>query len=65
MGKILLAVPDALEQEFRIATLQRKGSKKGSLSESASEAFRVWIDHPLVGLKEQILHGNQEQTERV
>lgn len=36
---------DELEERFRKAVFERKGMKKGNISESLEEAIERWIKH--------------------
>ena len=38
-----LSVSDNIDTAFRKAVAERKGFKKGNLSEAVEEAFRLWI----------------------
>jgi hypothetical protein len=43
MGRISVDLPDELEKQLRIKTVERFGGKKGDLSKAAEEAVRTWI----------------------
>lgn len=43
MGKINIALDDAVEEKFRKAVYQRMGMKKGNISKALEEAIDVWI----------------------
>ncbi len=43
MGRIGVDLPDELEKQFRIKTVERFGGKKGDLSRAVEEAVRTWI----------------------
>ena len=43
MGRICVDLPDELEKQFRIKTVERFGGKKGDLSRAVEEAVRTWI----------------------
>ena len=43
MGRICVEIPDELEKELRIKTVERFGGKKGDLSRAVEEAVRTWI----------------------
>ena len=43
MGKMNISLPDELEDKFRKAVYEKKGMKKGNISESLEEAIEAWI----------------------
>ena len=43
MGRLSVDLPDELEKQLRIKTVERFGGKKGDLSKAAEEAVRTWI----------------------
>ena len=43
MGRICVDLPDELEKQLRIKTVERFGGKKGDLSKAVEEAIRKWI----------------------
>ncbi|MGA3060430.1 MAG: ribbon-helix-helix domain-containing protein [Candidatus Bathyarchaeia archaeon] len=43
MGRISVDLPDELEKQLRIKTVERFGGKKGDLSKAVEEAIRTWI----------------------
>jgi hypothetical protein len=43
MGRISVDLPDQLEKQLRIKTVERFGGKKGDLSKAAEEVVRTWI----------------------
>lgn len=43
MGKINVVLEDKLEEKFRRAIFERKGMKKGNISEAIEEAIECWI----------------------
>ena len=43
MGKMNIVLTDELEQKFRKAVFERKGMKKGNISEAIEEAIELWI----------------------
>jgi hypothetical protein len=43
MGRISVELPDELEKQLRLKTVERFGGKKGDLSKAAEEAVRTWI----------------------
>ena len=44
MGRISVDLPDQLEKQLRLKTVERFGGKKGDLSKAVEEAVRTWID---------------------
>ncbi len=44
MGRINVDIPDELEKQLRIKTVERFGGKKGDLSKAAQEAVKTWIN---------------------
>lgn len=45
MGKMNIVLKDDVEQNFRKVVFERKGMKKGNISEALEEAIKCWIDH--------------------
>jgi hypothetical protein len=43
MGRINVDLPDELEKQLRIKTVQKFGGKKGDLSRAVEDAIRTWI----------------------
>ena len=43
MGRINVDLPDELEKQLRIKTVERFGGKKGDLSRAVEEAVKTWI----------------------
>ena len=43
MGRISVDIPDELEKQLRLKTVERFGGKKGDLSRAAEEAIKKWI----------------------
>jgi hypothetical protein len=43
MGRIGVDLPDELEKQLRIKTVERFGGKKGDLSRAVQEAVKTWI----------------------
>lgn len=43
MGRIDFNLEDSLEDKFRKAVYQRKGMKKGNITEALEEAIEYWI----------------------
>lgn len=43
MGKMNIVLDDDLEKKFRETVFNRKGMKKGNISEALEEAIRQWI----------------------
>jgi hypothetical protein len=44
MGRISVDLPNELEKQLRIKTVERFGGKKGDLSKAVEEAIRTWIN---------------------
>jgi hypothetical protein len=44
MGKMNVVLRDDLEERFRKAVFERKGMKKGNISEALEEAIELWIN---------------------
>jgi hypothetical protein len=57
MGKMNIVLKDELEQEFRKTVFERKGMKKGNISEALEEAIQCWIEHDVEREKH---HGRKE-----
>jgi hypothetical protein len=43
MGRITAIIPDELEKQLRLKTLEVFGGKKGDLSKAIQEAIKIWI----------------------
>ncbi len=43
MGRISVDLPDELEKQLRIKTIERFGGKKGDLSKAVEEAVKTWV----------------------
>ncbi|MGA3290806.1 MAG: ribbon-helix-helix domain-containing protein [Candidatus Bathyarchaeia archaeon] len=43
MGRITADLPNELEKQLRLKTVERFGGKKGDLSKAVEEAVRTWI----------------------
>jgi hypothetical protein len=43
MGRISVDIPDELEKQLRIKTVQKFGGKKGDLSRAAEDAIKTWV----------------------
>jgi hypothetical protein len=43
MGRISADLPDELEKQLRLKTVQKFGGKKGDLSRAVEEAIKAWI----------------------
>ena len=43
MGRISADLPDELEKQLRIKTVQKFGGKKGDLSRAVEDAIKAWI----------------------
>jgi hypothetical protein len=44
LGRINIDIPDELEKQFRLKTVQKFGGKKGDLSRAVQEAVKTWIN---------------------
>jgi hypothetical protein len=44
MGKMNVVLNDEIEKKFRKAVFERKGMKKGNISEALEEAIEEWIE---------------------
>lgn len=51
MGKINVVLPDDVEKRFRKAVFDKKGMKKGNISEALEEAVEAWIRAKISGEK--------------
>jgi len=43
MSRISIDLPDELEKQLRIKTVERFGGKKGDLSKAVEEAIKTWL----------------------
>ena len=43
MGRISVDLPDELEKQLRLKTVEKFGGKKGDLSRAAEDAVKTWI----------------------
>jgi hypothetical protein len=43
MGRISADLPDEIEKQLRLKTVERFGGKKGDLSRAVEEAIKTWI----------------------
>lgn len=46
MGRISVDIPDELEKQLRIKTVQKFGGKKGDLSRAVEDAIKTWMTKP-------------------
>ncbi len=44
MGRIYGDIPDKLEKQFRLKTVEKFGGKKDDPSRAVEEAVKTWID---------------------
>ncbi len=44
MGRISVDIPDELEKQLRLKTVEQFGGKKGDLSRAVEEAVKTWIN---------------------
>jgi Ribbon-helix-helix domain len=42
MGRISVDLPDELEKQLRLKTVEKFGGKKGDLSRAVEEAVKTW-----------------------
>jgi hypothetical protein len=45
MGRIGVDLPDELEKQLRIKTVETFGGKKGDLSKAVEQAVRSWVSN--------------------
>jgi hypothetical protein len=45
MGRINVDLPDELERQLRLRTVERFGGKKGDLSKAVEDAVRTWVNN--------------------
>lgn len=45
MGKMNIVLDDTLEEKFRKVVFERKGMKKGNISEALEEAIKYWMEY--------------------
>ena len=43
MGRISVDLPDELEKQLRLKTVEKFGGKKGDLSRAAEDAIKTWM----------------------
>ena len=43
MGRISVDIPDELEKQLRIKTIEEYGGKKGDLSRAVEAAIQTWV----------------------
>ena len=43
MGRISTYLPDDLEKQLRLKTVEKLGGRKGDLTRAVEEAVRMWI----------------------
>ncbi len=43
MGRISVDLPDELEKQLRLKTVEEFGGKKGDLSRAVEDAIKTWI----------------------
>jgi hypothetical protein len=44
LGRINVDIPDEIEKQLRLKTVEKFGGKKGDLSRAVQEAVKTWID---------------------
>lgn len=45
MGKMNIVLSDDVEEKFRRAVFERKGMRKGNISQALQEAINQWIEY--------------------
>jgi hypothetical protein len=45
MGRVCVDLPDELEKQLRIKTVERFGGKKGDLSKAVEQAVKTWVSN--------------------
>jgi len=45
MGQINVNLPDEMEKQLRLKTVERFGGKKGDLSKAVEQAVKTWINN--------------------
>jgi hypothetical protein len=55
MGKMNIVLPDDLEKKFRKAVFEKKGMKKGNISDALVEAINGWIETE----SQKLIEGNK------
>jgi hypothetical protein len=43
MGRISVDLPDELEKQLRLKTVEKFGGKKGDLSRAVEDAIKTWM----------------------
>jgi hypothetical protein len=43
MGRISVDLPDELEKQLRLKTVEKFGGKKGDLTRAVEDAIKTWI----------------------
>ena len=43
MGRISVVIPDELEKELRIKTIEVYGGRKGDLTRAVEKAVQIWV----------------------
>ena len=65
MGRLNLIVPDDFEEQFRNEVFNRKGFRKGNLTEAIIEAMKLWMGRPHIEkLKKTVLDPNTLPTQK-
>lgn len=44
--KLVISLSDEMEKRFRNTVFERKGMKRGNISEAVEEALKQWIENP-------------------
>ena len=45
MGRISVDLPNELEKQLRLKTVERFGGKKGDLSKAVEQAVKTWVSN--------------------
>jgi hypothetical protein len=45
MGRINVDLPDEVEKQLRLRTVERFGGKKGDLSKAVEDAVKTWVNN--------------------
>ncbi len=45
MGRISVDLPNELEKQLRLTTVERFGGKKGDLSKAVEDAVKTWVSN--------------------
>jgi hypothetical protein len=65
MGKVLISLPDDLEERFRKEVSKRLGMKKGNLAQAVREALEMWISGEAIKLSKLVDKHFKEHLRRI